>query len=310
MKMSQPLRIDYPAGMSSFITRRFRNSQLCYANNKKLEYRVLGSLGKYLKKYNANIYAFTIFGSHDHPMIEFSPKTKSAFLRDFGARTAEAVKKFVPDFGTGSVMESRPREQAITEDSASHLDRLMYTVMQPILAGLCKNLSDYPGFNSFQYILSGKPLEVEFFKGSEYSRARRRDPDADPADFIEKYQIIFKRLPGFEHMSQAEYRKMLLEEYERRRVLVVEEFEKNGHVWASPQSLRRTRSTDAAKNPKRSSKGSAMPLVLSLCMERRKFFLEYYFSTLIAFKRASSAFLSGDRSVVFPEGTCAPPVFC
>jgi hypothetical protein len=310
MKMSQPLRIDYPEGMSSFVTRRFRNSKLCYANNKKLEKRVLGSLGKYLHKYGAEIYAYTIFGSHDHPMIQFKPKTKSAFFKDFGARTAEAVKTYVPDFGTGPVMESRAREQAITRDAESHLDRLMYTVMQPILAGLCKNLSDYPGFNSWQYLLSGKPLTVEFFKGSEFRRAKKKNPDTDPAKFIEKYEINFKRLPGFEHMTQAEYRKMLLEEYETRRREIIEEFEKNGHVWPSPESLRRTKSTDTAKNPKRSDRHSKRPLVLSLCMERKQEFLDYYFHILEAFKKASRAYLGGDRTVTFPEGTSAPPVLC
>jgi hypothetical protein len=310
MKMSQPLRIDYPKGTSSFVTRRFRNSQLCYCNNKKLEGRVLGSLGKYIHKYKAEIYAFTIFGSHDHKMIDFYPKSKSNFLRDFGARTAEAVKKYVPEFGTGSVMESRAKEQAVTDDTESHLDRLMYTVMQPILAGLCKNLSDYPGFNSFSYILSGKPLEVEFLKGSEYSRAKKKNPDVDPSKFVEKYVIKFKRLPGYENMSQSEYRSMLLKEYERRRLIVIEELEKKGHKWPAVESLRRTLSSDRAKNPKRSERNSFRPLVLSVCLEKRGVFLEYYFSVLIAFKEASKAYLSGDKSVVFPDGTHAPPLLC
>lgn len=310
MKQSQPLRIDYPKGMSSFVTRRFRNSQLCYANNKKLEHRVLGSLGKYLKKHDADIYAFTIFGSHDHQMIKFKPKTKSAFFRNFGARTAEAVKKFVPDFGTGSVMESRAREQAITEDSESHLDRLMYIVMQPILAGLCRNISDYPGFNSFQYILSGKPLEVEFFNGSKYKKAKKRNPDANPSDYTEKYQILFKRLPGFENITQKEYRKILLEEYDRRRNDIIKNLEDKGHIWPSLESLRKTRSTQRAKNPKRNKENTYQPLVLSVCMEQRKRFLEYYFSILLAFKKASCEYIAGDRKVVFPEGTCAPPVLC
>ena len=114
-----------------------------------LEDRVLGSLGKYLNKFGAKVYAFTLFGSHDHSMYDFKPLTKSAFFRDFGARTAEAIKKHMPSFGTGSVFEKRPSEQAITDDKESHLDRLMYTILQPIQAGLCKNLSDYPGFNSY-----------------------------------------------------------------------------------------------------------------------------------------------------------------
>lgn len=307
MKMSQPLRIDYPEGMGSFITRRFRNSQLAYANNHRLEHRVLGSLGKYLHKYEAKIYAFTIFGSHDHPMMQFKPMTKSKFFRDFGARTAEAVKMHVPGFGTGSVLESRTKEQAVTEDIESHLDKLLYTILQPIEAGLCKNLSDYPGFNSLKHIITGKPLEVEFFNGSAYRRARRKNKNVDPSKFIEKYQINFSKIPGCEHMTDKEYGAFIQKKYEERRSKLIKEFESKGHKWSSPDSLRRTRCTSKAKNPKRSSRISFRPLVLSLCSLRKSEFLNHYFSTLLAFKKASHAYLNGDRHAEFPQGTCMPP---
>lgn len=307
MKMSQPLRLDYPKGMGSFVTRRFRNSQLLYANNQNIEDRVLGSLGKYLNKFGAKVYAFTLFGSHDHSMYDFKPLTKSAFFRDFGARTAEAIKKHVPSFGTGSVFEKRPSEQAITYDKESHLDRLMYTILQPIQAGLCKNLSDYPGFNSYKYIISGKPLEVEFFNGAEYTKAKRRNKDADPADYIEHYEIKFEKIPGCEDMSQKEYSKLIQGEYNKRREAIIEELDQKGHIWPSIESLRKTKSTDFAKSPKRSTRESKRPLVLSLCMERRAQFLDYYFSKLHAFKKASIAYLAGDRQAEFPEGTCIPP---
>ena len=307
MKVSQPLRIDYPEGYSSFITRRFRNSQLAYANNNPLETRVLGSLGKYIDKYKATIYAFTIYGSHDHPMVNFKPKTKSSFFRDFGARTAEAVKKHVPGIGTGSVFEKRTSEEAITPDTESHMDRLMYTILQPIAGGLVKNLSDYPGFNSMPYILSGKPLEVEFFNGDAYTRAKRRNKSVDPAKFNEKFEIIFAKIPGYEHLSQKEYRKEILAEYEKRRLAIIEKLEGQGHKWPCVERLRSTRCTEVAKNPKRSTRGSKRPLVLSVCMLRRQEFLDFYCSVLVAFKKASAKYLDGDRNAEFPEGTCIPP---
>jgi len=183
----------------------------------------------------------------------------------------------------------------------------MYTILQPIKAGLCKNLSDYPGFNSFQYMLSGKPLEVEWFNGEAYTKARRRKKDVDPTQFIEKYDINFAKLPGYEHLSQSEYRQLLMAEYEERRKKIIEAFDKAGHKWPPVASLRTTRPTEFAKNPKKSTRESKRPLVLSLCMERKQEFLDYYFSKLVAFKKASYAYLNGDRHAEFPEGTCIPP---
>ena len=70
--------------MPSFVTRRMRNSQLVYAHS-AIQKRVLGPLGNYLKKYNATVYAFCLFGSHDHGLFDFTPRTKSNFFRDLGS---------------------------------------------------------------------------------------------------------------------------------------------------------------------------------------------------------------------------------
>ena len=120
MNFSQQLRVDYEEGVASFVTRRARNSQLVYANNKPLEARVLGALGKYIEKFDVTIYALCLFGSHDHGLFSLAPGTKSQFFRDFGARTAEAIKKYVPNFGGGSVFERRTSEQAVPPEANGH----------------------------------------------------------------------------------------------------------------------------------------------------------------------------------------------
>jgi hypothetical protein len=307
MKFSQPLRIDYEKGVASFVTRRARNSQLVFANNMQLEARVLGALGKYLSKYNSTIYAFCIFGSHDHNLISFQPGTKSNFFRDFGARTAEAVKKYIPSFGGGSVFERRTMEHAVPQDSNGFLESIMYICLQPIEAGLCKNLSDYPGYNCFNNLVTGKPLEVEFFNGSEYLKAKRRNKKADPAKFIERYTINFARIPGYEQMSQQEYSAFLHGEFNTRRDAIIARLNKNGHKWLPPERLKRVKSTDSAKNPKKSTRGSTRPLVSCKCPERTKQFLEWYFDTATKHRAASKRYLAGDSSAIFPGGTHKPP---
>ncbi len=308
MKFSQPLRVDYEKGVGSFATRRCRNSQLVYANNKPLQERTLGALGKYLEKYGTEIYAFCLFGSHDHSLLNFAPGTKSAFFRDFGARTAEAIKKFVPSFGGGSVFERRTSEQAVPPEANGHLESVMYTVLQPITDGLCKNLSDYPGFNSSHYLVTGKPLEVEFFNGSAYRKARyNKGRKVDPSKYIERYTIKFARIPGYEEMPQKEYAAFLCGEFEKRRTAIIEAYDKEGYKWPHPNSLKRTKCTDCAKNPKKSEPGSGRPLVICKCPVRRREFLNWYFDKAIKFKEASKSYLAGNRNAVFPAGTNKPP---
>ncbi|HMO18238.1 MAG TPA: hypothetical protein PKA63_12375 [Oligoflexia bacterium] len=46
---------------------------------------------------------------------------------------------------------------------------------------------------------------------------------------------------------------------------------------------------------------------LSLCMERKQAFPDYYFHILEEFRKASLRYLRGNKTVTFPEGTCATP---
>ena len=183
----------------------------------------------------------------------------------------------------------------------------MYVVLQPVTAGLCKHVSDYPGFNCFKYLLSGKPLTVGFVRGSDFSKARHNKQDADIRKFTDKHKIHFKRIPGYEHMSDAEYREFLMAEYERRRRKIVEEFEKKGHRWPIPEALRRTKSTDRAKNPKKAKPDGFYPLVICKCKDLRDAFLDWYFTNLILYKKASRRYLDGDTMAAFPSGCNKPP---
>ena len=283
-----------------------RNSQLVYAHI-AIQKRVLGALGKYLSKYNATVYAFCLFGSHDHGLFDFKPGTKSNFYRDLGSRTAEAVKKYIPDFGQGSVFEKRTSEQAVPPEAEGHLNAVMYILLQPIAAGLCRNLSDYPGFNCLPYIVTGKPLEVEFFNGWKYRKAKSRNKKVDPSDFTEKYEIKFARIPGCENMTQQEYGRYIMQTFNKRRQELIDAFDKSGYKWPSKESIKRTKPTDCAKKPKRTERGGFHPLIICKCVERRKQFMKWYFSIVEQYKAASKKYLAGDSNAEFPPGTNKPP---
>ena len=308
MKQSQTIRMHFPEGIGSFVTRRMRNSQLVYSNP-AIQKRVLGALGKYVHKFDVTVYAFCFFGSHDHALYDFKMGTKSPFFRDLGSRTAEAVKKNIPSFGGGSVLEKRTSELAVPPEADGHLNAILYILLQPVAAGLCKDLTDYPGFSCLPYLISGKPLKVEFINGSAYQRAKAKSKNGkvDASNYTEEYEITFARIPGYEDMSQEEYGKFLMDRLNKRRQEIIDEFDKSGYKWPKPEVLYRTRSTDCAKHPKKSKRGGFHPLIICRCGERTKQFLEWYFSIVEQYRIASKKYLSGDRNAIFPIGTIKPP---
>ena len=102
----------------------------------------------------------------------------------------------------------------------------------------------------------------------------------------------------------------MLEKLEEKRLKIVKEFKKKGHVFMTKAKLKSVSPLSFAKNPKKSSRFTKRPLVLTKCSEARKAFLEWYFSIYYQYKEACRKYLAGVVDVEFPIGTYRPPGLC
>lgn len=307
MSQSQPLRIESPQ-YSSFCTSRTVNSALWFVNNPELEERILGYLAKYQEKYQVKLNAFTIQGSHYHSMNYFSHCNRAAFYRDFNARIAEAVKALVKNFPGGHLFERRYSEQAVPNPEDIE-DRFFYCALQAVSAGLCEYITNYPGYNSFFDAISGRKRKFKIVNWAKYNAMKRYNPNLDIAEFTKVYILQYSRLPGYDHLSQDEYKAIMLEKLEKRRKDIIQDilFKNPKHKFLTKKELRAVIPGTLAKNPKKSSRYDPRPLVLTLCNETKKVFLNWYFSIFDRYKRAVKKYLSGDSLAEFPPGTYKPP---
>lgn len=139
MGQSQPLRIENPR-LGSFGTSKTINGRLWFVNNRPLEERILGYLAKYREKHEVTLYAFVLQGNHSHVTAQFPKCNRAAFYRDLNARTAEAVRKEVPEFLGGPLFKRRYCEQALpTELDLEHY--FFYCALQPVKSALCPRIS-------------------------------------------------------------------------------------------------------------------------------------------------------------------------
>jgi len=306
MKQSQPLRIE-SSKFASFGTSRTVKSRLWFINNIRLEQRVLGFLAKYREKYNVRLYGMVFSGSHYHLLTHFTDCNRAIFYRDFNARAAEAVRSLILKFPGGRVFARRYAEQAVPTNE-DIFERFFYCALQPVLAGLCRRISDYPGYNSFYDAIQGKVRKIELINWAKYRQVKRYNVKVHPTDFITQYQLFYERLPGFEDLSQAEYAKMMLAELRKRTAKIVTELERKGHKFATKAQLRKVSAGKAAKNPKVSQRHSKRPLVLTACRKAKQNFLNWYFSIYYRYKSAVEKYVAGDVSVEFPPGTYRPPL--
>lgn len=305
MSQSQPLRIEN-AEYGSFGTSRTINSLLWFVNCANLENAMLGYLGKYREKHGVKLYAYAPQGNHHHLLSEFPRLNRAGFYRDFNARYAEGVRKYVAEFSGGPVFERRYSEQAVPLPDDME-EAFFYCALQSVHAGLVEKPSDYPAYNSFQDAISGKKRRVRVVDWAGYNAAKRKNPSVPIKNFYQFYELQYERLPGYEQLSQKEYRDLMLRKHEERRLAIVNAWKAKRRTFYTKDELRSIRPGSAPKQTKKSGRYSKRPLVLTKCREARQRFLEWYFAIYNAYKVACKKYLTGDIHAVFPPRTYRPP---
>lgn len=303
---SQPLRVETPESVV-LITIRTINSALWFVNNETLERHILAYLAKYVEKYGAILYAVCIQGSHIHLVIQFPNANRADFMRDLGARIAEGVRMYVPQFIGGPLLERRYTSQMLPQRNDVEY-YFCYSALQAVADGLTQKISDYPGYNSLHDALSGITRTYKLVRWGDY-HARKRYNDSVPIkDFTDEHQLSFARLPGYEDMPQKAYAKLLMEKVEAKRQEELKPWLEKKHRFMSKAQLQQVVPGTLPQKPKT---GTMRPIVLCACQETRKKVLHWYFGVVRAYREASRRFRAGELDVKFPPMTYKPsPGLC
>ena len=74
-----------------FSTIRCRNFELWFANNPKLEERILAHTAKYVKVHSVELYALANEGNHLQDVADYPLLNRSSFMRDRNSSIAKLV---------------------------------------------------------------------------------------------------------------------------------------------------------------------------------------------------------------------------
>jgi len=290
----------------SLITSKTVQGRLWFVNNHQLEERMLGYYAKYMEIFEVITYALVFHGSHTHHLSMFPGCNRAHFQRDFGARTSEAVRAFVPEFGSGHLFARRYAENPLGLPKDIE-DRFFYCALQPVLAGLSERIGEYPGYNSVFDAINGIERKYPVVDWTGYKKAKAKGLKPKVKDFTTYYTLKFTRLPGYEHLSQKEYSKLMLAKLEKRRQKIVADWKAKGHVFMTKKQLSQVKPGSLPSNTKTSKRGDYRPTVLTTCAETKRAFLEWYFAIYAAYKEAVARYFAGELDVEFPPNTYRPP---
>ena len=305
-------RIECP-DLATFTTTRTRSSELWFTPSKALSDTILGYLAKYTTRDNVKLYASSIQGSHIHLLAHFPDANRAAFMRDFNSMTARTLPRHFGKQYTGGRPWGRRYSGEYIGDNAAIEKKFFYTALQPVQDGLVEKISDWPGYNCFHDAIWGVKRKFTTTDWAAYNEAKRRNKGVPIkiADFRRTYTLQYERLPGYEHLSQKEYAKLMMVKLEERRQEVIEQRKIDGKTgFMGREAILNTVPGARAMNPKTSNPGGRRPRVFSSCPERRRLLLLWYFDKYWRYKEASKRYRAGELGVEFPEGMYRPPWVC
>jgi hypothetical protein len=296
---------------ASFVTTRCRNSELWFANNRPVEKAALGYAAKFKERYGVKLYALALEGSHIQAPAHFPNANRKDFMRDFNSCVADSVKRLTPNYPGGSLFGRRYSGELLPDHPEDIEKMFFYTVLQPVHDGLVERISDYPFYNCFSDAVKGIERQCEVMNWTAYNAKRRYNPDVRKIDFIEIVTLKYDRLPGYESLSQKDYSKLMHDKLEVERVKAIQKRIEAGKLGVvGREALLKVIPGTPAKNPKKSTRESNRPRVLSACLDRWQEMMDWYFSMYNAYKYASKLFREGNLTVRFPDGMYPPYLPC
>lgn len=310
--MSYHPRFESPT-RASFVTSRTRRQRLWFANNAPVEEHTLATLAKLSERYRATLYAFALEGTHHHMAGRFPLLNRADFMRDLNSSIARAVARLTPNYPGGPLWHRRYSVEYLWDDSDIEA-QFFYTVLQPVKDGLVPKLSEYPFYNCFYDAVRGIKRKFKLVNWARYNEARRYKNDVCIRDYEEVYTLAYDRLPGYDHLTQREYRLLMEEKLEKYRVEIIKKRVAAGKLhFIGRERLLTMRPGEEldVEDVEEVTRKTFRPRMIARGEGQFAPAIEWYFELYLSYKHASRRYRAGDLLVEFPFGTyrpTAPPI--
>lgn len=285
MTKAQPVH----AGESLFLTRRIRNQTFLLRPSKKLNNLIRYVVAVKSAELGVPIHAICVMSNHWHKCITDPLAHVVSFQRDCHTFIARALNAMHGEFE--SIWSSAPPSRVTCEEPESLLQKIAYTMANPVEAGLVRHGKSWPGI---RHAWPHPPIKIarpkEFFRG-----------EADGGNWPEFATLTFTRPPGFENISNEELAQKIA-----HAIKAAEDHSRHKRREKGQTFLGRKRVCEQSRHHRPSGRAPRFQLSprhacrdLSLRIERlraRKAWLHDY-------EAARDLWFAGQRGILFPPGT-------
>ena len=273
-----------------FVTRRCHRREYLLTPNDEVR-NLLGYLATVLsQERNIDLLNIAAEPNHYHANVKDHDANLPEFTRDFHSFSARALNRMFHD--EGSIWNCSQTSHVSLEDDEAVLDKMLYSVLNPVKDGLVENVEEYPGLN-----VSWPDEPITFTRPDVWfnPKAKKKDGSQRWPD-----EVIYdpKRPDIFETLTDKELRDLFDAERAAREKALRAEHE-GGYVGAKKLKTRDRHDRPVLDKPP--SKVSPTVAARSKTKRIGRLILDR------AFRRehdeARERLAAGEKDVVFPYGT-------
>jgi len=299
--MGRPLRRQAP-GQVYLVTTRCHQARFFLRPDTDLNLAVLEWLTRAQRQFpELRLLAACVLSNHLHLVVHDQAGQLATWASYFLGNLARAVNRLRGR--TGACFERRYSAEPILDDEAL-VDRLVYTVTNPVKAGLCHRADEWPGVVLFARGSRREQIPVSWIDRDRERQARagaRRRGEAAPISetFRVEASLAIDPLPPEIHGSGHARLPVAIEA--REKELAAERRQAGLRPLGAARVLAQSWHA-APRHPKRAPR----PLCHAASPALREAFREGFRSFLDLFREASERLREGASQMAFPEWSFPP----
>jgi len=299
--MGRNLRYLPRSGMLVEVTCRTIQGRFLLRPGQPLNEIFIGCLAKARGLFAVDIHAVVVLSTHYHLLVSPADSEQLAnFMKHLNTNLSKEIGA-LHDW-PGTIFNRRYRAIVVADEAAVQIARLRYLLSHGAKEGVVYSPACWPGVNSVEALLTGKPLRGTWFDRSREFAARQRRKSPSPRAFATEMEVALQPLPCWRHLppdARQDRVRGLIEEIEKQTLAM------HGERGTEPIGSRRARKVHPHHRPSQVRRSPA-PRFHAWSRRQRRRLESAYAEFVAAYRVAAERWRAGDCSARFPDGSFPP----
>ncbi len=280
----------YYPGMTCMVTQRCFERKMKIKPCLRVNLLILYCLLVAKLKYKIDIYSFCFMSNHFHLVLNDREGKLGDFMAWFNSQAAKSLNKFLKR--KGIVWEHIPYRRQIIHTKEDLLEKIVYTIVNPVAAYLVSRIEEWPGLVSLPKDIGKKEYKAK--KPQFYFKKDGRTPE-ETVGFVTVPECFL------DEMNEQEYRNLIGSKVRSRIRDINREAQKKGRKFLGRKKVLSQSRNSVPKSPDKLTE--IRPQLICSDVKLRIKILRIIKQFSDDYRSARQALLQGKVKVKFPFGT-------